>query len=55
MSALAPNGTSSASLYGPAASLLQKGATAHVSPYGRPAPMATPAFPRDTQGRFSGY
>ena len=48
------SGTASASLYGPAAPLLQSGATAHVSPYSQSAPMPTLGFSRDTQGRFTG-
>jgi hypothetical protein len=42
--------TNFANLYGPAIALLEKGATAHVSPY----PMASKDFPRDLKGRFMG-
>jgi hypothetical protein len=48
------SGSNSASLYGPAAPLLQNGATAHVSPYSQTGPMPALAFSRDTQGRFTG-
>lgn len=42
--------TNFTNLYGPATALLEKGATAHVSPY----PMASKDFPRDLKGRFMG-
>jgi hypothetical protein len=43
--------TNTTNLYGPAAPLLEKGATAHVSPYA----MSMKDFPRDFKGRFMGH
>lgn len=47
-------------IYGPAAQLVQNGASAHVSPYNNVAKAAAPAFsvshkdfPRDHIGRFT--
>jgi hypothetical protein len=47
-------------IYGPAAQLVQNGASAHVSPYNNVARAAAPAsnlqhqdFPRDHIGRFT--